>query len=214
MRPRDQRLARITRRTLHHVGLGRLPHERHGGQDVGHEVDPQDLQGGQRAGQAGDDRRENDQDLRQVAGEEEVDHLAQVAVDDAALPHRADDGGEVVIDEHDVRRGPGHVGAVSSHRDADVGAGQGRRVVHAVAGHGDDLAPSLQRRDQLELAFRRHPAADRLGCETELASDRLGRGALIARQHHDRDAGLLAAGDRVAHAGTQRIDERDEAQGT
>jgi hypothetical protein len=55
------------------------------------------------------------------------------------------DGGEVVVEQHHVRRLARDVGAALAHRHADVGRLQRRRVVHAVAGHGGELAGRLQR---------------------------------------------------------------------
>ena len=49
----------------------------------------------------------------------------------------------------------GHVGAGDAHRDADVGLLERGRVVHAVAGHGDDVAARLQRLDQPQFLLGR-----------------------------------------------------------
>ncbi len=54
----------------------------------------------------------------------------------------------------------GHVGAPAAHGDADVGRFQRRRVVHAVAGHGHDLAVGLERVDQAQLLLGHHPGED------------------------------------------------------
>ena len=63
-------------------------------------------------------------------------------------PHAADDRDEVVVEQHEIRRLPRDIRAALPHGDADVGGLERRRVVDAVAGHGDDLAVGLQRLDQ------------------------------------------------------------------
>ena len=53
----------------------------------------------------------------------------------------------------------GHLGA-GAHGDADVGGLDGRRVVHAVAGHGHDVALLAQRLDEQDLVLWCDPAHD------------------------------------------------------
>ena len=95
---------------------------------------------------------------------------------------------------------------------ADVGAREGGRVVDAVARHGDDLPARLQLLDQGELAFRAHPAANRLRRKPELAADGLGGEPLIAGEHHGANARLAAARDGVLDARPHRVDEADQAE--
>jgi hypothetical protein len=77
----------------------------------------------------------------------------------AADLDRAYQGAEVVV-------GQDHAGgllgdlAAAAHGDADVRLLQGRRVVHGVSGHGDDLAVLLHHPGQAQLVLRRHPAED------------------------------------------------------
>ena len=47
-----------------------------------------------------------------------------------------------------------------AHGDADVGLLQGRAVVDAVAGHGDDVAAGLQRPGDAQLVLRGDPGDD------------------------------------------------------
>ena len=62
-----------------------------------------------------------------------------VFVNAAALPHGADDGGEVVVGQNEVGGFLGDVGAALAHRAADVGGLERGCVVHAVAGHRHDM---------------------------------------------------------------------------
>ena len=64
---------------------------------------------------------------------------------------------KLAVEQHDLRDGARRRRAVA-HGDADVGVLQRERVVDAVAGHRDDVAPRLQRADHRPLLVRRDPA--------------------------------------------------------
>ena len=51
---------------------------------------------------------------------------------------------KVVVEQHQAGGFAGHVGAALAHDHANVCTLEGWRVVHAVSGHGDELAPRLQ----------------------------------------------------------------------
>ena len=89
-------------------------------------------------------------------GHLEAHVLGQVVVDPPAELDRLDDGGEVVVGQDHHRGALRDLGAGDAHGDADVGLLEGRRVVHAVAGHGDDVALLLEQAHQADLVFRRH----------------------------------------------------------
>ena len=89
--------------------------------------------------------------------QDEADVLGQVVVDLAALLDGEHDGGEVVVGQDHPAGVLGHLGA-GAHGDADVGRLDGRGVVDAVAGHGDDLALLLQRVGQQHLVLGGDPA--------------------------------------------------------
>ena len=61
------------------------------------------------------------------------------------------DGGEVVVGQHHLGGLARRLGALPAHRDADIGALQRGRIVHAVAGHRHHFAVGLQRLYQREL---------------------------------------------------------------
>ena len=134
-------------RAIEGVERRRLGAERGGGQRVGAEVEGEDLQHPEREREpaAGDRPQQERRELGDVVGEVVREELAGVEERRPAQPHRLDDGGEVVVEQHQVGRLAGHVGARATHRDADVGLLQRRAVVHAVAGHRDDVAARLQR---------------------------------------------------------------------
>ena len=109
-----------------------------------------------------------------------------------------------------------------------------RRVVHAVAGHGHDVAPRLERLDDPDLVLGRHPgdtpmssirsselvvvhrvelgAGDDSPVEPELVADGAGGGGVVAGDHLHGDAGRRQQGDGVGGLGAWRVDDADEHQ--
>mgnify|MGYP003693993907 CR=1 FL=1 len=94
----------------------------------------------------------------------------------------------------------GHAGAfhgdigARAHGNADIGRRQRRRVVHAVTGHGHHAALLPEPLDDLALVLGQDLGLDVR--DPELLRHGLGRGCVVARQHHDADAGFLEGGDR------------------
>ena len=164
----------------------------------------------------------------------EADVLRQVVVEAAAELDRLDDRREVVVGE-DHRRGfLRDLGAGDPHGDADVGPLQRGRVVHAVAGHRDDVALPLERVDESHLVLRRYPrdhadvvdrrvelvvghrlelgAGDRAAGDAELLGDRRGRGGMVAGDHAHLDAGLVRDRDRRLRRRPRRVDDADQRE--
>ena len=146
-----------------------------------------------------------------------------------------DDRAEVVLEQHQRRGLARHVGAAPAHGDADVRGLERRRVVDAVAGHGDHLAGGAVGLHQPQLLLRAHarehvhaphrggerarrpsprsasPVSASPRLDARLARD-VERGAgKVAGDHHHADAGAPALRHRLGHRGAQRIGERDEA---
>ena len=122
------------------------------------------------------------------------------------------------------------------HRHADVRLAERRSVVDAVAGHRDDVAraPGARARCAASVPARPVPArrpTDRRGAAASSTSSvgkvgsqhdasrrrarrcgdrRRGRG-MVARDHHDADAGLPATSDGLRHLGTNRVGQSDES---
>ncbi len=92
-----------------------------------------------------------------------------------------DNAAEIALDQGDAGALHRDVGA-GSHGDPDLGLGERRRVVDAVAGHRDDAPLRLELLDLGGLLIRqdlRHDIVD-----AELLRDRL-RGRLAVAGHHD-----------------------------
>jgi hypothetical protein len=131
--------------------------------------------------------------------------------DDPALTCCGHNRRESVVEQHNVSRFTRHLGAPPAHRDADVGLGQGRRVVDAVADHRDDLALALEKADQIELLLRVDPRKDALSCDPFACG--IGRvlqaRKLLSGRHGrvgPRDANIAGDGQRRARmvAGSHR----------
>jgi hypothetical protein len=122
----------------------------------------------------------------------------------------------------------------SSHRDPDVRRLQGRRVVHTVSRHRDDLAVCLERLDETELLLGDDPGknvdvldalAERLvgesvelgsgdhvvgGGEPHLPGDVPRGPGVVAGDHDDPDPRGVALLDRRADGGANGVRKTDE----
>ena len=148
-------------RALHQAGglLVEAEGDPEGGVDE--KVDPQDLRRGEGlAGREVDQgRAEEGEYERDQLEQDEADVLVEVVVELAALFHRVDDGGEVVVGEDHAAGVFGDFGP-APHGDADVGCFDGGGVVDPIAGHGDDVTLFLERVGQQNLVLGRDPADD------------------------------------------------------
>ena len=102
---------------------------------------------------------------------------------------------QVALQQRDAGALDGDVGA-GAHGDADIGRGQRRRVVDAVAGHGDHaaLAPAAA---ATTAALSSGSTSASTSSMPSCRGDRLGGGAVVAGQHDDAHAlGASARGRR------------------
>ena len=159
---------------------------------------------------ADEHRRDDREVLRDVVGDREG---RQRAAGDEQLLADLDDVdelGRVAVEVDHVAGLLGGRGA-GVHRDADVGLGQGRGVVGAVAGHRDELAALLLGPDQGHLVL-----GGGLGEEVVdagLCGDGLGGQRVVAGDHHGADAHRAQLVEAFAHAGLDDVLEVDHAQG-
>ncbi len=168
-----------------------------------------------------------------MVGEEAAD----VRERGATLFDRGDDRAEVVVQQHQVGRLAGHVGAGRAHGDPDVGGAQRRAVVHAVTSHRDDVSSALQCHRDAQLV-RRRDAGDHnavmvqqrsqfvrvgrqgrafhdqpVGSEqTHLFGDGAGGGRVVTGDHGDADARGPARRDRLLHVIARRILQAHQAE--
>ena len=183
------------------------------------------------------ERRQLGDVVGQVVGEEPAD----VGERRPALLDGGDDGGEVVVEQHQVGGLAGDVGAAD---------GPSRRRCRRPAAPGPSLTPSPviattwprarsalrdaqlvlrrrpgRRRRRRGRAARRAPPRRRAGRapsttrlpsprqQADLAGDRPPRWRrVVAGDHGDADAGPPARGERVGHAGARRVLQPDEAR--
>ena len=91
------------------------------------------------------------------------------------------DPAQVVVHDHHVRRLHGGIGSGAAHGETDVGARQCRRVVDAVARHGDEAIALLQLFDGRELVFGEQVAASVI--DASLLGDGLCGRNVVAGEH-------------------------------
>ena len=225
----------VARLALHDVALGVLHAQRERGEAVGDQVHPQQLHRleDSKADERGDKHREH---LGKVGRKQELDDLADVVVDATTLFAGTDDGGEVVVGEHHISDVLSNVGAGDAHTDADVGALDGRGVVDAVAGHGDDLVARLPGLDDAGLVLGLDAGVHAVvldvrvellvahavevgtgnglaavGDDAQLLGDGHGGIDVVARDHDGADAGVVRLADSVGHLGTDRVNHAGQA---
>ena len=151
-------------------------------------------------------RRDGDADGVVEKRPEQV--LVDVAQRRAAEPDGRRHVAQAAVDEHDVGRVDGHVRA-RADGDADVRARERRRVVDAVADHGD-LAARAQAADLALLAVGQH-ARDHL-VHAGLCADGFGRARIVARDHDDADAHVAQLADGLRAVGLEHVRHGDDAE--
>ena len=227
---RQDVLSLFSGRVLHDVRLRRLHAEGECRQPIGHQVYPQDLHRDERQREPGYHGDEHRQDLADIAGEEEVDGLLQVAEDYPPLAHRGNDGGEVVIRQHHVACFLGDISPGDAHGNTDIGGLERRGIVHPVTGHGDYVIFRLQGLHDLDLVMggnaRVHSDAsdffgqlvrgqpveittlDELhtgGEHSQFAAYRLGGGEVISGHHRNPDVRISAGFQRLERLRPRRV---------
>ena len=114
---------------------------------------------------------------------------------------------QAVDRQHDVGRLRRGCDASGPHRDADVGAGQRRRVVDAVADHDRRTANPF--RDHRVDLVGRAAIAER-GVDAEHTADAFGDvGAIAGHHHHPSDSATAQITDRARCVGADRVVEQD-----
>ncbi|MNX66381.1 hypothetical protein D3C86_974710 [compost metagenome] len=221
---------------MHHAGFGGFERQAERQRGGCRHVHPQDLQRRQRRQRAAQDRRDDEQRLRQVGGQDEEYGLFQVVVDAPALAHGIGDRGEVVVGQHHVGGFLGDLRALDAHGHADVGLLERGGVVDAVPRHADDFAQTLQRAHQAQLVFwagagkdvvvAREPGQFLVADVLELcAGDRIARVGhaqhgpdrhrgfrMVSGDHLYADARLIAVGDGDDGLGARRVHDAGHAQ--
>ena len=140
-------------------GRRRVETQAEGQDHVDREVDPEDLQRKEWSpvGDVEDPGADEGENEPRQHDHLQPDVLHQVVVEPSPPLDRGNDGREVVVGQDHLRRILGDLGAGDTHRHADVGPGESRRLVHAVPGHRDDVALLLQHTDQTHLVLGRDP---------------------------------------------------------
>ena len=96
---------------------------------------------------------------------------------------RPDDSGQVAARERYSRALDGHVGA-STHREADIGGRQRRRIVDPIACHRHPSATCLQVCDDPRFVLRTQIGVHGINI-THSGRDRAGCRLIVTSQHND-----------------------------
>lgn len=139
--------------------------------------------GGEDEGKAGQQRQKRKAGDRQMDGKDIAHRLAQIVVDAPAEADGLHDRAEIFVEQDERRRLARHVGAAAAHGDANVGGLQGRRIVDAVAGHGDDFSRSLEREDDMQFLRRHDAGKDRHRFDSPGEFGVAHRGEVVAREN-------------------------------
>src|SRR5699024_10822894 len=117
---------------------------------------------------------------------------------------------QVILHQGDVGGLDGDSGAGGTHRHADVGGGQGRGVVDAVADHRDGEAFALELLDDGELVLGQQLGADLV--HPDLGGDRLGDPPVVTGEHDDLlHAVRVEPGDHLLRIGADPVGDGDHA---
>ena len=127
-----------------HVWIALAHRQSESGEDICHEIEEEDLQREERKRKPEEYRKPDDQDFGKVAGEEVGREPPDIPKDDAALAHGVNDRRERIIEKDHVGCFARNLGSAQSHGDPDIGFLQRRRVIDAVAYHGDDVSLALK----------------------------------------------------------------------
>ena len=77
-----------------------------------------------------------------------------IVINTAAFASRRNDGGEIVVGQGHICRTFCYISTGDAHCAADIRRFERRRVVHTVAGHGDDLSGALPGFDDADFIGR------------------------------------------------------------
>ena len=79
------------------------------------------------------------------------------------MAHGGHDGGEVVVEQHDVGRLSGHIGALQAHGKTHIRRPQGWSIVDPIPRDGHHLAKGAIGLNQAQLLLRSHPGKHQPG---------------------------------------------------
>ena len=239
----EQRCARRSRPALHHAGVA-VDAECERGRSVGDDVDPQQLGGGERdeevagcvaqiADRGTDDADRDEDDERDVGGEQEAEELLDVVVDAAAFFDGGGDGREVVVEQDEVGDFAADTSLprwpIATPTSARLSAGASLTpspVMATISPRALSASTRASLCSGLTRAKTWTSATASLNCvgfelvefvagegsvggDPEVGGDRLcGRG-MVTGDHQHSDAGRLRGGDRGVDLGAGRIPQRD-----
>ena len=160
-------------------------------------------------------QRETKRD-KQAGGQRDADSIVekcpeQILMDisqrGSAQADRCGHIAETALHQHDIGRIDGHIGP-GTDRDADIRAGQGRRIIDPIAHHGN-FALFLQLTDHVFFAVWQDPGDHFI--HAGLAADRLCRAGIISGEHDHTDAHILQFADGLRTVFLDHIGNANDA---
>lgn len=143
----------VSRGAVHVDGLGRLGGQGEGGEGIHDEIDPEHLGNGEGERDAEEGAEEGHTQSGEVDGELEEQEALDIGIEGAAPADRADDAGKGVVEQDDVAGFFGDLVA-GAHGEADMSGVQGRSIVDAIAGDGNDFTLRAKQVDEAGFIVR------------------------------------------------------------
>jgi len=134
--------------------MGRLSSKGESGEGVHDQVNPKHLRRGERGLREDASTSENNEHGDDVDGQLELEELADVIVNVAAIPDGSQDGAEVVIKKLNVASTLGDISTGNAHGEADISAVESGGVVGAITSNGNGRAGTDQTINEHELVIR------------------------------------------------------------
>ena len=152
---------------MHQARFGGLGPQAQGWQQIGAQIHRQDLQHGQGRRDLEGHHGQKGRHFGHVAGQHVGQKLADIGHHTAAVAHRRDDRGEIVVEQHHIGGLPSHIGALQTHGHTHIGGPQCRRIVDPIAGDGHHLAEGAICLHQPQLLLGRHAGKNQAGAVFE-----------------------------------------------
>ncbi len=181
-------------------------------------------------------RQEDDHDLGNVTGDQVVDKLADIAVNDTTLLNSRNDGSVVVIGQDHIGSFFGNISTSDAHGNANISPLDGRSVIDTITGHCHHFTVVPQSVHDFHLVFRADTSIDigdlddlahfffsrifNIGTgqylvsrlqQTDIFGNRFRRVGIVTRDHDRTNTSILSFLESRLHLGSGGIDHTNQA---
>jgi hypothetical protein len=229
-------LVASARWAAHGVFLGWLKSQRYAERDGSNEIDPKNLNRGNRQRHPHEQSHDDRHCFTGIGRQCPADDFLKVVVHGAAFTHGGHDGSEIVIGQYQFGRFFRRFTAFLPHGNTRIGPFERGRIVDPVAGHGHGHPVGLQRHDQPQFVLRAGAGKDVaveycltqgsviqaikicprqyfLGTlKTDLLTDGGSSLDVVTGDHLYPDAGTMTFSDRCNRLGSGRVDHPHHAE--